>query len=58
MTVGDGDKRPASKERTGGERKGSFKGAIDKAREAVGMGKKDKKGEEAGKEKGDESAVA
>lgn len=54
MTIGEGDKRPASKERTaGGERKGSFKGAIDKAREAVGLGKKEKKvGEK------DESAVA
>lgn len=56
MTVGDGDKRPASKERSGaGERKGSFKGAMDKAREAVGLGKKggEKKGE-----KGEESAIA
>lgn len=54
MTVGQGDKSAASKERVGGagERKGSFKGAMDKAREAVGFGKKEKKVEK------DESAVA
>lgn len=51
MTIGDGDKPPASKERTGaGERKGSFKGTLEKAKEAVGFGKKEKKS--------DESAVA
>lgn len=47
MTIGDGDKKP---ERTG-ERKGSFKGAIGKAKEAVGLGKKEKKA-------GDDSAIA
>lgn len=47
MTIGEGDKRASSKERGGpGQRKGSFKGAIDKAREAVGLGKKEKKGDE------------
>lgn len=56
MTVGGEEKRPASKERAGaGERKGSFKGAMDKAREAVGLGKKEKKVGEKGQ---DESAVA
>ena len=46
MTVGEGDKRPQLKQgasSNGGERKGSFKGVMDKAKEAVGLGKKEQK---------------
>lgn len=52
MTLGDGD-RPRKEGTPGaGERKGSFKGTMEKAKEAIGLGKKEKKAQQ------EESAVA